>query len=71
MTITEILSLKEMIVTKAEQISTIALVAQAGSIEELTTDRIESLFGLLIDLSSDISNSADQINISLRGLEVM
>ena len=64
MTITETLGLKEMIVTKAEQISALALVAQAGSIEELTIDKIESLFGLFIDLSTDISNSADQINIS-------
>tara|TARA_B100000809_G_scaffold264361_1_gene319985 strand:- start:717 stop:944 length:228 start_codon:yes stop_codon:yes gene_type:complete len=64
MTITETLDLKEMIVTKAEQISALALVAQAGSIEELTIDKIESLFGLFIDLSTDISNGADQINIS-------
>lgn len=64
MTVTETLNLKEMIVTKAEQISALALVAQAGSIEELTIDKIESLFGLFIDLSTEISNGADQINIS-------
>jgi len=65
MTITKALDLKEAIITKAEQINTLALVSQVGNIEELTTDKIENLFGLFIDLSNDISKCADQISFSL------
>ncbi len=65
MTITETIILKDTIATKAEQICALALVAQAGSIEELTINKIESLFSLFIDLSTDITNCADQINLSL------
>jgi hypothetical protein len=65
MTITKTLDLKEEIITKAEQINTLALVSQVGSIEELANDKIESLFGLFIDLSNDISKCADQISFSL------
>jgi len=69
MTITETFNLREMIVTKAEQINTLALVAQVGNIEELTIDKIESLFGLFIDLSTDISHFAEQINFSIVKIE--
>ncbi|KGJ97636.1 hypothetical protein [Colwellia psychrerythraea] len=48
MTVTETITLKDTIATKAEQITALALVAQAGSIEELTIDKIESLFSLFI-----------------------
>jgi len=71
MTVTETITLKDTIATKAEQITALALVAQAGSIEELTIDKIESLFGLFIDLSTDISNCADQINLSSIKIEVI
>lgn len=70
MTVTETIILKETIGNKAEQITALALVAQAGSIEELTMDKIESLFSLFIDLSTDISNCADQINLSLLKVEI-
>ena len=62
MTVTETIILKDIIATKAEQITALDLVAQAWSIEELTIDKIESLFGLFIDLSTDIANLTDQIN---------
>jgi hypothetical protein len=71
MTVTETIILKETIGNKAEQITALALVAQTGSIEELTIDKIESLFSLFIDLSTDISNCADQINLSLLKVEIM
>ena len=70
MTLIEKLNLKEKIITKAEQITALALVAQVGGIEELTIDKIESLFGLFIDLSTDILNCADQISISLIEVEI-
>jgi len=59
------LNLQEKIFTKAEQITALALVAQVGSIEELSIDKIESLFGLFIDLSNEIAKCADQMSFSL------
>lgn len=62
MTVTETIILKETITAKAEQICALALVSQAGNIEELSIDKVESLFGLFIDLSTDISKLSDQVN---------
>jgi hypothetical protein len=70
MAITETMSLKETIANKAEQITTLALVAQVGNIEELAIDKIESLFSLFIDLSTDISKCADQISLSSIKIEI-
>ncbi len=65
MKVTETIIIKDSIATKAEQITTLALVAQAGNTEELTIDKIESLFDLFIDLSIDISKLTEQIKLPL------
>lgn len=46
---------QEIIITKAEQLNALALVAQEGNIESLSTEKIESLFSLIIDISIEIS----------------
>jgi len=48
------LVLKDKISEKAEQINTLALIAQAGNIEELTTEKSATLFSLFIQLSNEI-----------------
>lgn len=50
----DVLDLKEKINIKAEQINTLALIALAGNIEELSTEKAETLFSLLIQLSNEI-----------------
>ena len=62
MTVREIMTLRETITTKAEQINTLALVAQEAKVEELSTDKVESLFSIFIGLSSEITKLSDQIN---------
>ncbi|RHW75778.1 hypothetical protein [Colwellia sp. RSH04] len=54
------LKIIEVITSKADQINVIASVAQQGSIEELNADKIESLFGLIMQISKDISLIANQ-----------
>lgn len=49
-----VLDVKEKINAKAEQINTLALIAQAGNIEELSIEKTETLFSLLIQLSNEI-----------------
>ena len=54
----ERLDTQEIIITKADQLNAIALVAQAGSVESLSPEKIESLFSLIIDISNEISSLA-------------
>lgn len=51
----ETLDTQEMIITKAEQLNALALVAQGGNIESLGPEKIENLFSLVIDISNEIS----------------
>lgn len=50
----EVMDLKDKINAKAEQINTLALIAQAGNIEELSSEKAETLFSILIQLSNEI-----------------
>ena len=51
---TEVLDLKETIHAKAEQINTLALIAQTGNIEELSVEKTQTLFSILSQLSYEI-----------------
>jgi len=54
----ERLDTQEIIITKADQLNALALVAQVGNIESLSPEKIESLFSLIIDISNEISSLA-------------
>jgi len=54
----ERLDIQEIIITKADQLNALALVTQAGNIESLSHEKIESLFSLIIDISNEISSLA-------------
>ena len=49
----------EQIQTKAYQLDSVSLIAQEGRVQELNSERIEYLFGLIGELSRDIANLAD------------
>ncbi len=46
----ERLETQEIIITKADQLNALALVAQVGDVGSLSHEKIESLFSLIIDI---------------------